>query len=92
MSETRVSQGDAQSNSYIYRYFVIVLLSILLVSMPVGAQEYRSGWIKSKVALIMTCFQLRQQRMKYGPSVRRSRFRKSGWRSVMEFCQRDNLI
>ena len=46
MSETRVSQGDAQSNSYIYRYFVIVLLSILLVSMPVGAQEYRSGWDK----------------------------------------------
>ena len=46
MSETRVSQGDAQSNSYIYRYFVIVLLSILLVPMPVGAQEYRSGWDK----------------------------------------------
>ena len=46
MSETRVSQGDAQSKSYIYRYFVIVLLSILLVPMPVGAQEYRSGWDK----------------------------------------------
>lgn len=46
MSETRVSQGDAQSKSYIYRYFVIVLMSILLVPMPVGAQEYRSGWDK----------------------------------------------
>ena len=44
MSETTISLRNAPSEGRIYGYFVLVLFSFLLVSIPAVAQEYRSGW------------------------------------------------
>jgi len=44
MSETTISQRNAPSEGRIYGYFILVLFSVLLVSIPAVAQEYRSGW------------------------------------------------
>ena len=44
MRETAISQTNSPFKHSISRYFAIVLLSILLVSVTANAQEYRSGW------------------------------------------------
>ena len=44
MRETAFSQTNSPFKHSISRYFAIVLLSILLVSVTANAQEYRSGW------------------------------------------------
>ena len=44
MSETTISLRNVSSEGRIYGYFVLVLFSFLLVSLPAVAQEYRSGW------------------------------------------------
>ena len=44
MRETAISQTNSPFKHSISRYFSIVLLSILLVSVTANAQEYRSGW------------------------------------------------